>query len=479
MAWANSVTPENDPAAEQNDQQSGSLDRSKTLIEIDPDLRRTQPSTQKSNIRLHFFASSAIPLCCRSVVVDTAARPKEMQPWILIASVVFVLWVASLCKILHAACSSSKDSHLRNGVLFDKKNVLLVTAHPDDESMFFTPTLNYLTSRGHNVHIICLSTGNSDGLGDTRKGELYDACAILQVPLKQVEIIDHMGLQDGFGKMWNHTLVAEIVKEEVISRSIDLVITFDCYGVSGHCNHRDVHFGVRKVWIDLQERNIEAWELVCLHSLLKHAIAYADGLQVSTNILRKYSGPVDIWLSMLFAMPHLNKEALCLLNEHPVRSYRAMAQHASQWVWFRKLFEHDSCGSMYDGPGDNSSMSLSFVMQMRMYPEISHCDIRYSGVLHIDETLPAGGRNHRMYVPFIAAASVYAEWDISLKVALRPQRVMMEISEKENLGSWGWILEYPVGFVGFQYEMYVICLFCCELIWVHDSSSDVEIEWLV
>ncbi|GAB2219746.1 hypothetical protein Droror1_Dr00007383 [Drosera rotundifolia] len=243
-----------------------------------------------------------------------------MQAWILVASAVFVLWVASLCKILHAACSSFKDSHLTNGVLFHKKSILLVIAHPDDESMFFTPTLNYLTSRGHNVHIICLSTGNSDSLGDTRKAELYDACAILQVPLKQVKIIDHMDLQDGFGKMWNHTLVAEIVKEEVISRAIDLVITFDRYGVSGHCNHRDVHFGVRKVWIDLQERNIEAWELV------------------STNILRKYSGPVDIWISMLFAMPHLNKEAHCLLNEHPVRSYRAMAQHASQWVWFRKLF---------------------------------------------------------------------------------------------------------------------------------------------
>lgn len=26
---------------------------------------------------------------------------------------------------------------------------------------FFSPTINYLTSRGHNVHILCLSTGNN------------------------------------------------------------------------------------------------------------------------------------------------------------------------------------------------------------------------------------------------------------------------------------------------------------------------------
>uniref|UniRef100_A0A7C9A8Q9 N-acetylglucosaminylphosphatidylinositol deacetylase n=1 Tax=Opuntia streptacantha TaxID=393608 RepID=A0A7C9A8Q9_OPUST len=165
--------------------------------------------------------------------------------WPLLILSVFVLWIASLCKILHGAWFPSKAAPFESGHVFRKKACLLVISHPDDESMFFTPTINYLTSRGHDVHILCLSTGNADGMGDIRKGELLRACAILKVPLKQVEILDHPELQDGFGEVWNHLLIAEIVGDSIKSHAIDLVLTFDRYGVSGHCNHRDVHFGVR------------------------------------------------------------------------------------------------------------------------------------------------------------------------------------------------------------------------------------------
>ena len=40
-----------------------------------------------------------------------------------------------------------------------KRNVLFVIAHPDDECMFFGPTIIHLTAAGHKVHLICLSTG--------------------------------------------------------------------------------------------------------------------------------------------------------------------------------------------------------------------------------------------------------------------------------------------------------------------------------
>lgn len=56
--------------------------------------------------------------------------------------------------------------------------------------------------------------------------------------------------------------------------------------------------------------------------------------QVSTNILRKYSGPVDIWLSILFSEAHTSGTTHCLINECPRQSFFAMAQHASQWVWY-------------------------------------------------------------------------------------------------------------------------------------------------
>jgi N-acetylglucosaminylphosphatidylinositol deacetylase len=39
------------------------------------------------------------------------------------------------------------------------KNVALVFAHPDDEAMFFAPTLSSLMDK-HNIYFLCLSTGN-------------------------------------------------------------------------------------------------------------------------------------------------------------------------------------------------------------------------------------------------------------------------------------------------------------------------------
>ena len=57
------------------------------------------------------------------------------------------------------------------------KSVLLVTSHPDDESMFFGPTIQAAKRMGAQVHILCLSAGNADGLGEVRAKEL-DAAGI-------------------------------------------------------------------------------------------------------------------------------------------------------------------------------------------------------------------------------------------------------------------------------------------------------------
>ncbi|CAK9185743.1 unnamed protein product [Ilex paraguariensis] len=189
--------------------------------------------------------------------------------WFMIIVSGMLVWLASLCKILHASWSPSKATFLNStGGALHRKNVLLVISHPDDESMFFSPTINYLTSRGHNLHILCLSTGNADGMGNIRKEELYLASAILKVPLQQVKILDHTDLQDGFGKVWNCNLVARIIEEEIHTREIEVVITFDNYGVSGHCNHCDVNRGVRRLLHDTSQINVEAWELVRILSIV-------------------------------------------------------------------------------------------------------------------------------------------------------------------------------------------------------------------
>jgi hypothetical protein len=81
---------------------------------------------------------------------------------------------------------------------FRNKRVCLLIAHPDDEAMFFAPTLLALTepSLGNHVKILCLSSGkahqvfpaitptnacagDADGLGETRKKELVKSGMLL------------------------------------------------------------------------------------------------------------------------------------------------------------------------------------------------------------------------------------------------------------------------------------------------------------
>lgn len=61
------------------------------------------------------------------------------------------------------------------------KRICLLIAHPDDEAMFFAPTVLALTrpETGNHVKILCLSTGDADGLGETRKKELVKSGLLL------------------------------------------------------------------------------------------------------------------------------------------------------------------------------------------------------------------------------------------------------------------------------------------------------------
>lgn len=74
---------------------------------------------------------------------------------------------------------------------FTTHHVLIVIAHPDDECMFFGPTITSLrTLTKSKVHVLCLSTGNADGLGTLRKKELVKSCQILGVPASQVKSLE-------------------------------------------------------------------------------------------------------------------------------------------------------------------------------------------------------------------------------------------------------------------------------------------------
>lgn len=86
----------------------------------------------------------------------------------------------------------------------DRKMALILTAHPDDEVMFFTPTILALLAAGWEVGALCLSNGMSfslflvyklivgdgDGLGTVREEELFKSYEYLGIPPNRVTVLD-------------------------------------------------------------------------------------------------------------------------------------------------------------------------------------------------------------------------------------------------------------------------------------------------
>ena len=117
--------------------------------------------------------------------------------------------------------------------IIDHAAIILIIAHPDDECMFFYPTI----SRAKRLHIICLSNGGYDGLGEQREKELQCAARRLGA---SATCINNAALQDG-PHAWDPSVVAANVGPWLHAGAV--VVTFDRYGASGHANHVAVYHG--------------------------------------------------------------------------------------------------------------------------------------------------------------------------------------------------------------------------------------------
>ena len=123
-------------------------------------------------------------------------------------------------------------------------SVLLIIAHPDDEIMFWTPTIKSLISNKIPMKILCLSNGNYDGLGPLREKEFDNLSRLLNFPDNQ--IIDIPELQDNITKKWDPSVVSEQI-EEFLKNNEDVktVLTFDSNGVTKHPNHISCYNGLK------------------------------------------------------------------------------------------------------------------------------------------------------------------------------------------------------------------------------------------
>lgn len=198
---------------------------------------------------------------------------------------------------------------------FSGKKVLLIIAHPDDECMFFGPVIADVGKVASSFSLLCLSKGNYyNQLGDQRKKELFKSCKILGI--SNVTTLDNRSMVDNPEFEWNEHLVSEVLLQFVRAQSVNIIITFDGYGVSGHKNHISIYKAMKRL-VD--------------HRSLSHGISVYT--LDSVMLLRKYIFVLDVlWSFITRRLIFVSGLRTVLKNQ------KAMAAHKSQYVWYRKLY---------------------------------------------------------------------------------------------------------------------------------------------
>lgn len=211
----------------------------------------------------------------------------------------------------------SSKTHMQN------QSVLLVTAHPDDETMFFGPTLRHVLDprKNNSVHLLVLSNGNSEGLGQLREAEMHNASLRIGLNPANLAVVDDSRLPDSMEAEWDQAVVAEHVAQHIERWQPQTVITFDEHGVSGHANHKAVHGGV-------------------LAASVSRAAAERDFTMLtlySVPLWRKYLFSVDSVLTKLTRNLAVQYNVIMgSLDYHHITA--ALNCHRSQITWYRRLW---------------------------------------------------------------------------------------------------------------------------------------------
>ncbi|NXC81859.1 PIGL acetylase, partial [Cercotrichas coryphoeus] len=164
-------------------------------------------------------------------------------------------------------------------------------------------------------------SGNYYNQGEIRKKELEQSCCVLGIPASDVTVIDHRDLPDDPAVEWDTQLLATLVLKHIEAKNINLVVTFDARGVSGHANHISLYTAVRYNC---------CFEIFILFPCVGCRVLMLE----SVNLCRKYISFLDVLISCL-----LPRDALFILTEEETeQAKRAMRCHRSQLLWFRQLY---------------------------------------------------------------------------------------------------------------------------------------------
>lgn len=121
----------------------------------------------------------------------------------------------------------------------DCRSVLVVCAHPDDESFGLGAALATFVETGASSSVLCFTRGeastlgaDADDLGLVRARELADAANELGV--KYVELL---GYRDGHLAEESLEELTTSIRRVIEQEKVDLLLVFDVGGITGHPDH--------------------------------------------------------------------------------------------------------------------------------------------------------------------------------------------------------------------------------------------------
>jgi len=232
--------------------------------------------------------------------------------------------------------NKEKDNSESNTIQSNiNKYILLIIAHPDGETMFFSPTLfsikeikSSLEKKGINLklHILCLSNGNFYGKGKIREKEFENV--MLHMKIDKYKLInDEIRFPDKDLYYKSSDVEYEIEKyiKNESEDELSLIFSFDENGVTKHKNHISCYEG--------------------LVSYMKKNKKMLMNSKVQVYLLDSYGFVFQYFLQLLcfiwfFIKPY------GFIGVYFRRVYKIMSLYQSQFFWWRKahvLFSIYSC----------------------------------------------------------------------------------------------------------------------------------------
>ena len=205
------------------------------------------------------------------------------------------------------------------------KSILLIIAHPDDEILYWTPTIKELKSLNLKLKILCLSNGNNKNNGEKRTEEFKKVSKYLK--LEDNEIINDIELQNSKKKYWDEKIVSEKISFFLNeNKDIETILTFDEDGIINHPNHISCYNGlvyyIKNHRDDIKDKGINIYLLDSFNYLFQ----YTHFIPFIVFYFREFG----------------------FFSYHFFTSYKIMKMYKSQFNWKRKLHVIFSAYSYYN-----------------------------------------------------------------------------------------------------------------------------------